>query len=58
MSVMATVSALSISDQEATVGRALAVVIASRNGAKDASFTVWLSSAAVLTAGGFLHMEP
>ena len=49
MSVMATVSALSISDQEATVGRAFAVVMASRNGANDASFTVWLSSAVMLT---------
>ena len=55
MSVMATVSALSISDQEATVGRAFAVVMASRNGANDASFTVWLSSAASLT-GIWLHL--
>ena len=46
---MATVSSLSISDHAATAGRAFAVVMASRNGAKDAFFTVSLSSAVLFT---------
>ena len=46
---MAVVSSLSISDHEATAGRAFAVVMASRKGAKEAFFTVSLSSAVLFT---------